>query len=678
MYLFSVVGVFIKIFITLLLLLIGTSTYATDVHDSDLGRRVLISVGDFGNSNNQAWKKEICNRVFTLANKVSGNYVDVTCREFDTSRFVDSSLESLRSEYDYHLKILKNKDGSLEVGVNNWKRIHETDFTSLGWTIKDGEKTKISKEEAFAKAIGNFFFYVSNQTAFKAGLLVNGVQESKKIKYDQKHGLFKDTATEVPISINQAYSIFEGESDRKKNYLRTGIELGVLFSAAMAVYYQNLPYNSVDFDYTLKDGLKKKLNGQAILFDDNDKVANYGHTYAGVLYFQMARTNGFNSLESFLIAFASSTTWEFLEYHEVLSINDEILTSVGGYVIGEASYQIACALLQKNTAVAKALAYTINPGLGTNHAIDAIKKGNKFASQPDCKKSRWSEISTYIGLDRGQKAYSPNPKNNLLIGMDATVVNIDNYGKPGTESKLVYDTAMAKALIEANGNDGLIDLKVVAQVMSAAYHQKNIKHDVSGDLRGYDILLGVGSMSTWNDRGTNKKGGKEDFYGTVNILGATAHADIYYKGFNIRADVGFYGDFAMVKSYALSDYKDSRGGTLEGESTVIKRRGYYWGYGTTTLAAISIGKGRFEVGYKGQFSSANSINNRDRVQSDVTFDTHFSDQIQSNRLYVSYRVTNNLKLELSQEFNFRSGSVNDNLEEEGSEDRTMGILSYQF
>ena len=197
----------------------------------------------------------------------------------------------------------------------------------------------------------NFFLYADNEQGYKAALIVAGVNESDEVDYDEKAQVFRDAKTNEPISINKAIELFEKKSPRKKNYLRTGIEIGVQLSAAMGIYYKNLVFNQQDFDYTLKSGLKGKyVTGDAILFDDNDKFSNYGHTYAGVMYYQTARSNGFNSLESALITLASSTIWETLEYHEVMSINDQILTPIGGYVIGEATYQVACALISKNHA----------------------------------------------------------------------------------------------------------------------------------------------------------------------------------------------------------------------------------------------------------------------------------------------------------------------------------------
>lgn len=640
-------------------------------------KRVLISVGDLKDNNSKEWKKATCLQVYRVANQIMEHGADVTCRQFDTSNFMDKDLASLSQGYDYHLRVTRDQNDQIDVDLTNWRRRHDSDFKTLGWKFKDTPESKVKKEDAFAKVMGNIFLYAGNDLAYKAALLAQGAFESEEIEFDQEAGVFKDKRTKEPISINKAATLFEEESPRKKNYLRTGIEIGVQLSAAMAIYYKNLVFNQVDFDYSLSSGLKGKLiTGDAIKFDDNDKMSNYGHIYAGVMYYQTARSNGFNSLESAIITFASSAAWEFLEYHEVFSINDQILTPVGGYVIGEATYQISCALVTKNSIGAKALGYTINPNLAMNHAMDAAFKGDRFSAQPDCKKPRWSDISVYIGLDKGQKAFEPSKNTDFIAGMNAMVVNIDNYDKVGSDGKLVFDTAMSKMLVEMNGNQGLIDLRVVAQVVMAAYHQKNLSKDEKGQLRGYDLILGIGSASTWHDRGGKELSPTEDFYGTINILGATAHANVHYNGFNIKADFGLYGDFAMVKAYSLEPLKESRGGSMDGQSSIMKRKGYYWGAGASALAAISVSKGRFEVGYVGQHSTATSINSRNRIE--ATNGDEFSDTLHHNKIYISYTLTKNLKLQLSREYNIRKGSTNSGFNTRGVETRTTGTLVYKF
>jgi Domain of unknown function (DUF3943) len=640
-------------------------------------KKVLISVGDIKNHTNKDWKKSTCFQIYSIANQIAVDGIDVTCREFDTNNFLDKDLAILSRSFNYHLRVTKNNDDSLAVDLTNWNRIHESDFKTLGWNFEDSKSGKITKEDAFVKVIGNIFLFASNDLAYKAGLLANGAFESNYIEYDEKNGVFREKMTDDPISINRAFSLFEGESERHANYLKAGITIGVQLSAALAIYYKNLVYNSTDFDYTFKSGLKAKLfTGEAIKYDDNDKFANYGHTFAGVSYYQTARANGFTSLESALITFASSATWEFMEYQEVFSINDQIITPVGGYVIGEATYQIACALVTKDSILAKTLGYTINPNLAFAHGIDQFNKTNRFRSQPECNKRRWSDISVYVGLEKGQKAYEPSENNDHLLGMRALVINIDNYNKEGKDGKVVLDTSMAKMLVENNGNQGILDLKVIAQVVMAAYHQKNISKDENGQLRGYDVILGVGSASTWYDRGDKEDSKNEDFYGTINILGANAHANIHFKGFNIRADFGLYGDFAMVKSYSLEAFKDSRGGDLNDQAGVVRKRGYYWGVGASALAAISVSKDRFEVGYEGQHSSAKSINERHR--NEATSNDVFRDSFHQNKFYVSFSLTKNLTLQISREYNMRNGSVNGNHKAKGREKRTMGSLVYKF
>ncbi len=666
-----------KFFIALGLLLLSVAH--AHAARPNMPRKILVSVGDLKENKQFRWKKEICAQVYLIANQVSDSAVDVTCRSFDTNSFLDKDLQKLEPHNEYHLRILRTSEGVISMDVTNWSRVHDSDFTNLGWQFSDKKEGTATKEDAFAKVVANLFYYVGNEQAFKAGLLVNGISESAKMTYDQSKGLFIDNATKLPLTVDQAYFTFENESPRKKNYLRAGIELGVVFSSGLAWYYKNLVYNAQDFDYGFREGLKKKTNGEAILFDDNDKFANYGHVYAGVLYYNIARTNGASSLESFLVSFASSAAWEFSEYHEVFSINDQIMTPLGGYVIGEATYQLSCALLQKDSVAAKTLGYAVNPVGAINYSLNKLKTGDKFSTVPDCKKERWSEVSMYIGMDKGQKPFKVDQSNSAVVGLNAEVVTIPNYNKPGSDSGIILDTSMVKMIVEHNGGEGLGDLKVIAQIVSAAYHRKELDRDSTGNLRGYDVVIGLGSATTWNDRGSTKGNPNEDFYGTVNILGASAHATVFYKGYKVKAEFGFYGDFAMVKSYALSDLDNtSDDPTLSTQASTVRKRGYYWGVGTSTLAAISVEKGPVTVGYNAQVSSATSINGRDRKQDEVQNPYDFKDSFISHRVYVTFQLTKNLSFQLAHEINQREGTATGRAKKSGTEHRTIGVLVYRF
>ncbi|GAB4410754.1 MAG: hypothetical protein OHK0056_14040 [Bacteriovoracaceae bacterium] len=324
-----------------------------------------------------------------------------------------------------------------------------------------------------------------------------------------------------------------------------------------------------------------------------------------------------------------------------------------------------------------------SPMLASNHAIDRFSKNkDKWNGQPDCKKPRWSEISLKLGLENGQKPYEPSANSEIFAALDSMVINIPDYGKAGKAKGLVYDTAMSKLNIEVNGNQGLLDLRVVAEVVAAAYYNRDIGVDQKGELRGYEFSIGVGSAATWNDRGGIDKDSeqgpdtREDFYGTINIIGATAFTDLHYKGAKIRAEFGFFGDFAMVKSYSLQQFIDAEG--LEGQPTVISKRGYYWGTGTTTLAGISMEKGKFKVGHDMQSSNAKIIHGRGRNQDQVTRQDDYRDQLKIDRFYIKYKLTKNLQIELSREYLHRSGSINNTYSKTGTEKRTRATLNYQF
>lgn len=628
---------------------------------------ILVSIGDTKNFNSD-FKKSTCEQIYLLSNQIIQNGSNVTCRLIPKDDFMDSGLAKLRPKFDYHLRIIKSNDQSVHVDISNWKNINDdADFKTLGWKIKITKDDETRFNESLTKIAINIFTYIDNEEDYKTALLIHGIKESDSISFDEKSGKFIDQLTYEPVTNEKAFKYYAAESERKRNYLRTGIEIGVLLSTAEVLYFKNLVYNSVDFDYTLSSGLKKKLNGEAILYDDNDKFANIGHAFAGVLYHQTARANGFKPLEAFLIDIATSTVWEFLEYQEVLSINDEIITGVGGYVIGEALFQTSCALMGKGGVVNTVIGGALSPALGGNALF-----GGKKALPEDCKKERWSKISAYVGLEKGQKAYDPSKYQTKRYGFSSEVINIPGYNGEGQGHGLMVDTALSKILIE---NNQMNDVKLIAQVASAAYYQRKMTTNSQGNLEGYDFALALTHGFNYEDTGTTKDLKNEDFVGTVNLVGATVHVNLNHNGFNIRAEIGFSGDFAMVKSYALTPYENSVG-NLDNLPSVVRKHGYYWGYGTSTTASMAVSRGRFEVGAKYRNTEIESVKSRNRLGNDGQ--STFNDSSMSGEFYITFSVTKHVAVKLSHEIIERSGTLNDNFLTSGAEKRTTGTLIYLF
>lgn len=76
---------------------------------------------------------------------------------------------------------------------------------------------------------------------------------------------------------------------------------------------------------------------------DNDAMGTnmFLHPYHGSLYFNSARSNGYNFWQSGLYAFGGSLMWELFMENEYPSKNDIMATPIGGLALGEVTYRIA-------------------------------------------------------------------------------------------------------------------------------------------------------------------------------------------------------------------------------------------------------------------------------------------------------------------------------------------------
>jgi hypothetical protein len=173
----------------------------------------------------------------------------------------------------------------------------------------------------------------------------------------------------------------------KKNPLRTSVEV-VGLNTLIWFYdrYIREGGENPGFRIGFNSWAENLANG--FEWDDNNFTTNqFAHPYHGSLYFNAARSNGYDFWESIPWTFGGSFLWEyFFEVHHP-SMNDWIATSLGGVTLGEMLHRLSLTV-RDNTATGSRRnwrevgGFVINPMAGLNRLIDG-DWGRVHANSPD-------------------------------------------------------------------------------------------------------------------------------------------------------------------------------------------------------------------------------------------------------------------------------------------------------
>lgn len=110
---------------------------------------------------------------------------------------------------------------------------------------------------------------------------------------------------------------------------------------------------NADYAHVTLNSIKQNLTSGFKWDNDNLGDNMFLHPYSGNLYFNAARSNGFNFWQSSLFAVAGSAIWEVFCEKEYPSTNDIIATPVGGAVLGEITYRISDTMMDDRTTGAE-------------------------------------------------------------------------------------------------------------------------------------------------------------------------------------------------------------------------------------------------------------------------------------------------------------------------------------
>lgn len=607
---------------------------------SAFAQSILITAQDF-KSDSKQFTQEICDSIKEIENVKAS----VTCTFVSPYDFTNATAIKLKSEnsYDYHLHVLRlnSKESTIEIKTE-MKKQDDLDLSEVGFTLKGTDQ---ENKDNFVKYFRNILAHHVGQFGYKMQLISEMAQYSEQLEIKSDRSLV-DRKTQKPVTWKRAYNILREESPTMESHLRTLVQLSAIFGFATYKYYTNLVVNKVDFDYPdFQSKLKDTLLGtKGWVFDQNKELYNTGHAFAGVVYYQIARNNGYKPLKAFAVTFGSSLFWEVIgEFKEKASINDQIVTSIGGAIIGEVGYQLSRAIRKKSSNfLAKLFAGFVDPAGAANRLYDKFS-GQRRDYLNDLSAEQYAELDTYFAVSTGQVS-------GKRLGFSADIVNIPGYGKDGETAGLILDTASVQAVIEATQSKlGQEEIKLLTTVAWAAYYKKNIVNK-----EGYEYSMNFSSAFDYDIR----KAPVQDFDLNVHAVGTQIKMNGYYKGFKISAGFDVFGDFVMMNSLALAS-RDAAGYSRDGLQSVIRQEGYYYGLGLTQRMRLAISKSNLTAFIEASKTDVESINSRDRFSDKVTQYLDYSDSKKVRTTGISYDLSKSLKLTFKVEKTDRKSHISD-------------------
>ena len=167
--------------------------------------------------------------------------------------------------------------------------------------------------------------------------------------------------------------------------------------------------------------IRRNLHRNWVTDNDPFKINQFGHPYAGSMYYGFARSAGLSFWESFGYAFAGSYAWEIGGEVTPPSKNDQISTGIAGSFLGESLFRMANLVLEQgqgNSFWREVAAGTISPSMAFNrHALGG----------------RFSEILN---------SHDPVYYSRVQLGSSATTRNEAGPSRQPKRSELLADFSM--------------------------------------------------------------------------------------------------------------------------------------------------------------------------------------------------------------------------------------------
>jgi len=184
-----------------------------------------------------------------------------------------------------------------------------------------------------------------------------------------------------------------------------------------------------DYGYISPTTWKRNLKAGGEWDTDEFGINFIGHPYQGTLYFNAARSQGYNYWQSLPFAVGGSLMWEYFGENTLPSFNDMIYTPLNGASLGEILYRISSNILDDRTrgterTIREIAAAIVNPTRGLNRLLQgktrSVTNKEVYEKEP-------INVTLFAGVHR------LNDQRNDFLGKSSNqaLLNIQlDYGNP--------------------------------------------------------------------------------------------------------------------------------------------------------------------------------------------------------------------------------------------------------
>ncbi|HVY39193.1 MAG TPA: DUF3943 domain-containing protein [Polyangia bacterium] len=419
-------------------------------------------------------------------------------------------------------------------------------------------------------------------------------------------------------------------------YLRTIVETSFVLGLGTVWYWRAPSASDFDLHFDKRDWRSKLFSVNDVVFDDNRFSTNgIVHPVAGAIYYQIARGNGLGPGASFASSFLASAVWEyFTEFREKPSINDLILTPMGGAVIGEATYRVGRMFAAGRPSIPNCIGAMVFSLVATLNETTVCRS----ASHPPYDGVGFSQSTPHrLDLAVGESfgRFDDGPlSGDLLIDFATVVVTNPGYDRPGQETLPVHAGQWTSFILEGLLSDG--DLTGFWMHADMVWWGRYSRHfaEPSGERgdkpHGHGLMLALESTFDYDTRDLPME---KDRTATAGILGPRMEYTSRRGHVTWRADVGAAYGFSIVTSLVYPFAAPALAG--QEIKSELWQQGYYYAQSLTAHAAFQARVGSVELSLAARLLDAWSFNRGDRYQSQITNNFSLFDQ----RTWVRAAVT---------------------------------------